>query len=152
MTFTTSTLAQSLADYLAPIFPGVTFLEDPSQQSESDMPCIFLQVRNADTARRVQAAGGYWERRIGLDLTYLDRYNLPDLEQRYNAVAELLDEAMDSFPYFDGEDTTPILTYERSYTVDLDALHYKFELRVRVAKPEIGIAMQELGQNIDVKE
>lgn len=161
MNFTTKTLPHSVAGTLAPYFPeNFVFLNDPAQQSANDMPCAFLQTRYAYTERRVQAEGGYWERRIGLDLTYLDDYNLPDLAQRYTEAAEIIDEHLDRIAYTDTEpteknptpDTIPILTYERSYTVDLDALHYQFEIRVRVSKPEDGAKMATLTQNIHVKE
>lgn len=161
MNFTITTLPLSIAGTLAPYFPeNFVFLDDPAQQSADDMPCAFLQTRYAYIKRLVQAEGGYWERRIGLDLTYLDDYNLPDLAQRYTAAAELLDEHLDRIAYTDTEpteenptpDTIPILTHDRSYTVDQDALHYQFEIRVRVSKPEDGSPMQTLTQNIHVKE
>ena len=44
MNFTVSTISKSLADYLAPSFPGVTFYEDPNQQ-DSQPPMMFLQTR-----------------------------------------------------------------------------------------------------------
>ena len=46
MNFTISTIAKSLADYLTPLFPGVTFYEDPNQQ-DSKPPMMFLQQRYA---------------------------------------------------------------------------------------------------------
>jgi len=79
MTFTIQTVARSLADYLAPHLPGVAFYEDPNQQ-DSAMPCAFLQQRYAHMEKHT---GGRWLRRIGLDLTYLEDYNLPDLQRRY---------------------------------------------------------------------
>ena len=159
MNFTITTLAASLANQLAAVLPAVTFLEDPAQQSESDMPCMFLQSRGGDTVRRVHAGGGHWERTVRLDLTYLDRYNLPDLQQRYSAVAEALDEALDVIRYADTlpteelptPPTVPLHTYERSCSIDLDALHYRFELRVRVEKPESGELMLTLESNIHIK-
>ena len=65
MTFTIQTIARSLADYLAPHLPGVSFYEDPNQQG-SEMPCAFLQQRFSYLTLRT---GGRWLRRIGLDLT-----------------------------------------------------------------------------------
>ena len=81
--FTITTVARSLADYLAPVLPGVTFYEDPNQQA-SVMPCAFLQQRCAYLVLRT---GGRWLRRIGLDLTYLEDYNLADLQRRYQQTA-----------------------------------------------------------------
>ena len=68
MNFTISTIAKSLADYLTPSFPGVTFYEDPNQQ-DSKPPMMFLQQRYAHIEPRRN--NGYYLRRIGLDLTYL---------------------------------------------------------------------------------
>ncbi len=129
MIFTVKTVARSLADYLAPYLPGVTLYEDPNQQG-TRCPAMFLQQRYAHTEKRLD---GCYLRRIGLDLTYLEDYNLPDLQRRYLAAAEALDLVMDTFPYTDGgaEAGTLIRTYDREWTVDLDALHYKFELRAR---------------------
>lgn len=129
MTFTISTVARSLADYLSPYLPGVTMYEDPNQQG-TQCPAMFLQQRYAHTEKQLD---GYCLRRIGLDLTYLEDYNLPDLQRRYLAAAEALDLVMDTFPYSDGgeEKATLIRAYDREWTVDLDALHYKFELRQR---------------------
>ena len=60
---------------------------------------------------------------------------------------------METFPYSDGSSTGQALlrTYDRSWTVDLDALHYKFELRERVNIPEAAVKMQTMDLNEEVK-
>lgn len=133
MNFTISTVAKSLADYLAPVLPGVTFYEDPNQQG-SRAPMLFLQQRYGYVER--QLGTDWYLRRIGLDLTYLADYNLTDLQQTYQDAAEQLDLVMEAFPYSDGEGTALLRTYEREWRIDLDALHYRFELRERVKLPE----------------
>lgn len=143
MNLTVSTLARSLADYLAPVLPGVAMYEDPNQQG-SRPPCMFLQTRYN---RLKLEMGGYWLRTLGLDLTYLLDYNLPDLQRQYQAAAEALDLVMETFPYSDGsgEGRALLRTYDREWTVDLDAMHYKFELRERVTLPKPDVPkMQEL--------
>lgn len=143
MNLTVSTLARSLADYLAPVLPGVAMYEDPNQQG-SQPPCMFLQTRYN---RLKLEMGGYWLRTLGLDLTYLLDYNLPDLQRQYQATAEALDLVMETFPYSDGsgEGRALLRTYDREWTVDLDAMHYKFELRERVTLPKPDVPkMQEL--------
>ena len=144
-----STISKSLADYLAPILLGVTMYEDPNQQG-SQPPCMFLQTRYN---RLKPEMGGYWLRTLGLDLTYLLDYNLPDLQRQYQAAAEALDLVMETFPYSDGsgEGQALLRTYDRSWTVDLDALHYKFELRERVNIPESAVKMQTMDLNEEVK-
>lgn len=116
MNFTISTIAKSLADYLTPLFPGVTFYEDPNQQ-DSKPPMMFLQQRYAHIEPRRN--NGYYLRRIGLDLTYLLDYNLPNMQQLYQQAAERLDLLMETFPYSDGTDTTLLRTYDREWRIDL---------------------------------
>lgn len=134
MNLTVSTVAQSLAAYLATYFPGVTFYENPNQQG-TQAPCFFLQIRYSNINL---AQGGRWLRVLGLDLVYLQDYNLPNLQQLYEAAAEQLDLVMETFPYADGVSTDgPALlrTYDREWRIDLDALHYQFELRNFVSLP-----------------
>lgn len=141
MRFTVATVARSLADYLAPVLPDVTWYEDPNQQG-TVTPCAFLQQRYADI--RLQT-GGRWLRTVGLDLTYLEDYNLADLQRRYQRAAEALDQVMETFPYGDGGPGKTLLrTYNRQWRVDLDALHYKFELRVLVSLPEAVYPMEHM--------
>lgn len=146
MNFTVSTIAASLAAYLSPLFPGVTFYENPNQQG-TNPPCMFLQQRYSYMKRRTS---GQWLRTIGLDLTYLEDYNLPNMQQLYQAAAETLEIAMDAFPYSDGTSTTTVLTYDRDSRIDLDAMHYKFELRVIVELPETETPMQTMTYNEEV--
>ena len=150
MNFTVSTIAKSLADYLAPVLPGVTFYEDPNQQG-SKPPMLFLQVRYD---RKRLETGGFWMRTTGMDLTYLADYNLPDLQQLYQSAGEALDLVMEMFPYSDGTNSGTVLlrTYDREWTVDLDAMHYKFELRERVSIPQEYVKMQTMDYNEDIKD
>ena len=147
MNFTISTIAKSLADYLTPSFPGVTFYEDPNQQ-DGKPPMMFLQQRYAHIEPRRN--NGYYLRRIGLDLTYLLDYNLPNMQQLYQQAAERLDLLMETFPYSDGTDTTLLRTYDREWRIDLDALHYKFELQVFVEIQETAVKMQTMDYNEEV--
>lgn len=109
------------------------------------MPCAFLQQRYAYLELRT---GGRWLRRIGLDLTYLEDYNLTDLQRRYQKAAEALDLVLETFPYTDGADTTLLRTYDREWRIDADALHYKFELRAFVSLPEAFAPMERLTTGI----
>lgn len=152
MNLTVSTISKSLADYLAPILPGVAMYEDPNQQG-SQPPCMFLQVRYG---RLTKEMSGFWVRRLGLDLVYLLDYNLPNLQQLYQQAGEALDLALETFPYSDGETesgTVLLRAYDREWNIDLDELHYKFELRERVTlpKPE-EVKMQTLEINQYMKE
>ena len=148
MNLTVSTISKSLADYLAPVFPGVTFYEDPNQQ-DSRPPMMFLQTR---TNRLTLETGGYWLRTLGVDLVYLLEYNLPNLQQLYQAAGEQLDLLMETLPYSDGttEGTVLLRAYEREWNIDLDELHYRFEIRERVSVPETYPKMQTMDYDEEV--
>ena len=148
MNFTVSTIAKSLAGYLAPVLPGVTYYEDPNKQG-TKTPCLFLQTRYT---RLEHETGGYWRRILGLDLTYLVDYNMPNMQQLYEAAAEALDLVMETFPYSDGAADGSVLlrTYDREWNIDLDALHYRFELRERVTLPETFQPMETMDYNGEV--
>ena len=150
MNFAVSTISKSLADYLAPSFPGVTFYEDPNQQ-DSKPPMMFLQTR---TNRLELETGGYWRRILGVDLVYLLEYNLPNLQRLYQAAGEQLDLLMETFPYSDGttEGTVLLRTYDREWNIDLDELHYRFEIRERVSIPQEYVKMQTMDYNEDMKD
>ena len=146
MTFATANLAASLAAYLAPYFPGVTFYPGPNQQG-TEPPCMFLQQRynypdlQQDGRRRL---------RIGLDLAYLLDYNLPHMQLQYQEAADTLNVVMETFQYSDGADTALLRTYDKEARIDLDALHYKFEVRVWVSLPETPVMMQTMDYTEDV--
>ena len=95
---------------------------------------MFLQTR---TNRLELETGGYWRRILGVDLVYLLDYNLPNLQQLYQQAGETLDLLMETFPYSDGKTggTVLVRTHERGWNIDLDELHYRFELRERVKIP-----------------
>lgn len=152
MKFTVNTIAKSLAEYLKPLLPEYTFIENPAQGGIIT-PCLFLQQRYSNIELQT---GGFYKRRIGLDLTCLQDYNLPDLQQLYEATAEILDLALENFPYNDGENSRDVLikTHNREWNIDLDALHYKFDIEERVIIPKKNIKMQtiqELNEEVKLK-
>lgn len=150
MNFTVSTVAKSLAAYLASYFPGVTFYENPNQQG-TQAPCFFLQIRYSNIKLH---QGGRWLRVLGLDLTYLQDYNLPNMQQLYEMAAEQLDLVMETFPYTyadeSGSETATLRTYDREWRIDLDALHYQFELRNFVSLPVDFVPMETMDYTPEV--
>lgn len=148
MKFTVENIARSLAEHLAPVLPGVRFYENPHQQG-TKLPCAFLQQRYSNIKPRI---GGRFFRVIGLDLTYLVAYNRPDMQERYQEAAEAMDRVMETFPYTDGEETTLLRTYSREWRIDLDAMHYKFELRVWESPEREQNPMQTLQHHEEVTD
>ena len=142
MNYTVETVAESLSNYLKLFLPKFYFYQDPNQQ-RTKIPCMFLQQRYSNIKLET---GGYYLRTIGLDLTCLEEYNLPDLQRRYQKTAEILDLHMETFPYTDGIQTEPVQmrTYDREWDIDLNELHYRFEIRERVRIPKETIKMQTI--------
>lgn len=144
MTFTVAKMATSMASYLEPILPGVTFYEDPRQQ-KTDLPCAFIQLISSDVKLRRTK---YLLRSLRFDLTYLDDFNLPDLQVRYQMASEALDLNLETFVYED----TVLRTYNRSSQIDLDGLHYKFELQVWLSPVEDAELMRSMSLILRVRD
>ena len=140
MTFTIENLADSLAAHLAPYLPGVKFYEDPNQQG-TKCPCAFIQLMSSEIALRRQK---WFLRTLRLDLTYLEDYNLPDLQRRYQKTAEVLDLCMETFAYVSGNESVILRTKNRQAQIDLDGLHYKFDLDVWLMPGDTGTLMRTL--------
>lgn len=134
MKFTMRGLTRSLAGCLAPFLPGVTFYDNPNQQGTRP-PAMFLQRTRAKITMKM---GGRFLRRLGLDLVYLVDYNQVDMDDQYTRAADILDERLETFPYSDGEggQSAILRTYERSWSIQDDALHYKFDLNIWVSPEE----------------
>ena len=153
MTFTIKTIADSIAGHFSALLPGVTWYEDPNQQG-TVCPCAFLQLMTSDV--KLKQAGRLL-RTLRFDLTYLEDYNLPDLQRRYQEAQEILDLNFETFVYTDGsvDDkqkpvTTILRTYNRQASIDMDALHYKFDLHIWLDPVEDANFMQSLSLILEV--
>ena len=148
MTFTMLALSRSLADYLAPSLPDVTFYADPNQQGTASR-ALFLRQTNARITSQV---GGRFLRRLGLDLVYLEQLNSVDAETRLQAAADVLDQRMETFPYSSGEEKAVLLrTYERHWEIMDSTLHYKFDLQLWLTYQEDAALMMSIEElNMEV--
>ena len=142
MIFTMQALSRSLADYLAPALPSVTFYDNPNQQC-TQMPAMFLQRTKAKTTKKL---GGRFLRQLGLDLICLVDYNQVDMDDQYTRAADVLDELLDTFPYSSGEGKEKALlrTYERNWYIRDETLHYKFDLKIWVSREEDDVLMRSI--------
>ena len=141
MTFTMPALSRSLADYLAPSLPDVSFYADPNQQGTASR-ALFLRQTNARITSQV---GGRFLRRLGLDLVYLEQLNSVDAETRLQAAADVLDQRMETFPYSSGEEKAVLLrTYERHWEIMDSTLHYKFDLQLWLTYQEDAALMMSI--------
>ena len=149
MIFTMPALSRSLANYLTPQLPGVSFYADPNQQGTKS-PALFIRQTFAKIAPQT---GGLVLRRLGLDLVYLDRFYTVDMESRLQAAADVMDQQLEIFPYSaeDGGAAEFIRTYDRHWEITDSTLHYKFELRLRLTKAEDTALMQSIQElNMEV--
>ena len=139
MIFTIQAISGSLANYLAPALPGVTFYDNPNQQGTKP-PAVFLRRTNARIAKKM---GDRFLRTLGLDLVYLEEFNQVGMEDRYTAAADVLDQMLETFPYTSEEGREPALlrTYERKWDIIDGVLHYKFDLKVWVSREEDAVLM-----------
>lgn len=134
--FTTQAVVTALSDLLGELFPGKTVYANPKQQG-TKTPAFFITFMPSNIKKQV---GNRWMREIGVDLVYQTKFDLPDLNDRYLAVAEMLDTALELFPMADG----PVRTYNRKWFVELDALHYQFKIMCRVSNPVSTTPMQTI--------
>lgn len=148
MNFTMPALSRSLAIYLSPSLPDVSFYADPNQQGTADR-ALFLRQTNARITKQV---GGRFLRRLGLDLVYLEQLNSVDAETRLQATADVLDQRMETFPYSSGEERAVLLrTYERNWEISDSTLHYKFDLQLWLTYDEdaaLMMSIQELNMEV----
>ena len=149
MIFTMPALSRSLADYLSPELPGASFYADPNQQGTRS-PALFLRQT---FARISPQPGGLLLRRLGLDLVYLDRFYTVREESRLQAAAEVMDQYLEVFPYSaeKGGETLFLRAYDRRWDITDSALHYKFELRLRLTQAEDAALMRSIQElNMEV--
>ncbi len=150
MTFTMPALARSLADYLAPELPGTTFYASPNQQGTRS-PALFLRQT---TARLSPQSSGVFLRRLGLDLVYQEQFHTVQEDSRLQAAADVMDQLLETFPYSTecGGPPAVLRTYDRHWEITGNALHYKFQLRLRLTRAEDAALMQSIQElNMEVR-
>ena len=142
MIFTIQAISGSLASYLAPALPGVTFYDNPNQQG-TKTPAVFLRRTNARITKKM---GERFLRTLGLDLVYLEEFNQVGMEDRYTAAADILDQMLETIPYTseEGAETALLRTYERKWDIIDGDLHYKFNLKVWVSREEDAVLMRSI--------
>jgi hypothetical protein len=135
-------LTDALAAFLKQRFgPGARVYRNPVHQA-LELPCWFISYTRLSGFR--EEIGGRGLRVFGVDLAWLDDYNLPGLYDRYLAAAEALDAGLGLLEYrytVPAEGAEPevrslfLRPLDREWTVDPDAFHYKFKVKARVSVP-----------------
>lgn len=137
--FTKLEFSYSVSEFLNSLYPKVPVNIDPSQQVEK-LPAFYLQYY-ADT-RRDDSIYGTGNIKLYVDIVYEEDYNVKNLFTRYEEVAQNIDNHIKELTYnvydesSEGEDKIikriPIDTHENRWRMDLSALHYSFEVVLRI--------------------
>jgi hypothetical protein len=134
-------ISSALADFLTARFPAATVYDNPNQQN-TVIPAWFINyMPDASITKQID---GRYNRKFNIDLVFLEDYNLPGLYDIYRNAAEVLDESLELFSFEQNGETYWLRTYERNWTADLSALHYKFRLEMRVSQYSDSVKMQEI--------
>lgn len=147
MTFTIQNIISSVALHLQSLFSYPVY---DSPTIDTAFPCFFVFLMNPVVTDEIIP---YGKRDIPLDVVFVQQRNVPNANQQIHAIAETLDEAMDMLPYTDGTNTVPLHTYERSWSIEDQELHYQFTLRQRVTILQPGVKMNTMEEaNVEVNE
>lgn len=124
------TISSALADFLTEQFPNSTVYDSPMQQ-DAELPAWYIKfMPNSSVTEQIDER---YMRKIHIDLAYLEDYNLPNLYDLYMYAAELLDEKMVYLPYSNNGVSCVLHVYNRHWSIDQSAMHYKITLNIRTA-------------------
>jgi len=127
--YTLSDVNQSIANAVVSAIPSVTVYDNPNQQ-DTKLPAVFVNYRGEQPTKR--GIGNQWTQTLKFDLSYTVDYNLPNMNDLYRAAADALAYALTELQYADG---VKLRTLNHSWYIELDALHYQFDVPVRFMKP-----------------
>lgn len=131
-------LVSGLADKLVELFPGIKVRANPSQQMMDNilensggkhLPCFFIIPRPGVTIKK-GIDRWYWQPLY--ELVYLTDLYTDNQQYEFQDVAQLLDESLETFT----ANGAKIRTYNRKWTIELQALHYMLDIKQFVRLPQ----------------
>lgn len=132
-------LVQGLTDKLAGLFPGVRIFDNPSQQVMNSilddpngkrLPCFFILARPSSS---IKHGINRWLWQPLYELVYLGELYSTTQQSDYLAAAQTLDENLETFTA--GAGGPLVRTYNRKWTIELQALHYLLDIKQFVRLP-----------------
>lgn len=138
MNYTPSNVNEAIAAATISAIPEVTIYDNPNQQ-DTKLPAVFINYRGEQPIK--QGIDNRWTQTLKFDLCYLVEYNLPNMNDLYRAAADSLAYALTELQYADG---VKLPTRNHSWYVELDGLHYQFDVPVRLMKPYAPNYMQAM--------
>lgn len=132
-----ASFVSGLADKLASLFPGIHIFANPSQQLMNSvldsggkhLPCFFIIPRPGATIKK---GIGRWYWQPLYELVYLTDLYTDTQQYEFQDVAQLLDESLETFI----ANGAIIRTYNRKWTIELQALHYLLDIKQFVRLPQ----------------
>lgn len=150
MTFGIYRVIKSIAAQLAGAFPFYPVYASPNQQG-TKYPCFFVFV--VPTSGVSDQLSERAKRDISLDVVFVQERNKAGANEELYAIAETLDELLDTVAYTTDGETVPLHTHERTYSIEDMELHYKLRVTQRVYVARQEIPMQELEEsNVEIKD
>lgn len=135
-------LVQSVLEAFLRQETGVTNIYRNPNQQDNKLPCWHINFLPSSLSP--SAVNNRYYRNLGLDLVYMQDFNEPQLYNDYLSMAETLDEKLEllgfAYTYQATEDSEPETHYaylravNADWNVALDAMHYRFEINLRVSK------------------
>lgn len=119
-------LRKGMADTLVGIYPDANIYANPNQQGTL-LPAFFITALPSKITRH----RGRWQRTVIFSIDYLEDYNLTNLTDRYTAVAEQLDIALEAFT----ANGATVRSYDRNWKVQSDMLNYLVTVKTWVVLP-----------------
>lgn len=146
MIYSIPNLINSIASMLADRY-GLPVYASPNQQG-TEYPCFFVFLRPSRMRDEIDNIG---KREIFFDVVYVQARNTPDAYSDIYEKADGLDELFETVTYTDGEESIPIHTHEKEYSIEDQELHYKFKIIARVSLPTEKDPMIQL-EEININE
>jgi hypothetical protein len=116
----------ALADYLSPLFPGVTLYANPTQQTPT-LPALFITPSPSKLIRWL----GRWRRDDTYILTYVIPYNQTDNTDQLLAAQQILDTHLEYLPF----STTYLKAHRRESTFLRGSLVYRVTFKPYLTFP-----------------
>jgi hypothetical protein len=128
----TQIIHKSFAAVINEVQANANIYDNPNQQG-TVYPAWFIVHRSPveirrDTGKRLD--GNRYELTYQIDLWYMLQQNITGLFDQYTQIAEALDSKLEYLPIF-GSDAV-VHVYDRSWSLELNALKYSTTLRLRV--------------------
>jgi len=146
--FSIDNLIESIAAQLKTEYPALPVYDSYTLQG-CKFPCFFVFLTPSNISDQIDRRD---KRELNFDVVYVQERNAPNAYGTLYTVADTLDALLDIVTYTDGEESIPLHTHERNYSIDDQELHYKFKIIARVSRPYEPNPMQTEETDVGIKK